>query len=186
MLRVRTIGVAGLMLLILATTNGSGQQSQERLSVADFMSAGEYQRAGLQKLTSEERSQLDAWFTTFVMKLTQISTTPATRAAATLDSLEGAIIVADDGQFLGKITERRAGELLAAAAKAGERHNGHGDQKSESHRITPIPTLAALGITKQQSAAWQKLAAISDEAFEERLSALAKPSTNGVVNSSSE
>ncbi len=39
--------------------------------------------------------------------------------------------------------ERRAGELLAEMAESGERRTGHGDQKAESQRATPL--LADLG-----------------------------------------
>src|SRR5262245_6634698 len=45
--------------------------------------------------------------------------------------------------------EIRAGELLAEMAERGERHQGHGDQKSGSQDATP--KLADLGITKTQS-----------------------------------
>jgi hypothetical protein len=37
----------------------------------------------------------------------------------------------------------------------GTRAKGHGDQKSESRRATPIQTLSDLGITRDQSSKWQ-------------------------------
>jgi hypothetical protein len=43
----------------------------------------------------------------------------------------------------------------------GTRHTGRGDQKSESRR--PIPKLADLGISLQQSSDWQKLADVPQE-----------------------
>jgi hypothetical protein len=36
-------------------------------------------------------------------------------------------------------------------AENGERQTGHGDQKSEFHRGTPIPTLAQLGFSKHRA-----------------------------------
>ncbi len=101
---IRWLVVAGVLLALALAGVGSAQQGQTRLSVADFMSAAEYQRAGLQKLTDQERFALDTWFTGIVAKLTHASTAPAVRATVGLEALEGAVIVADDGQFLGKIT----------------------------------------------------------------------------------
>lgn len=57
---------------------------------------------------------------------------------------------------------RRCGEMLRATAASGERHRGHGDQKSGSHDATP--TLADLGLTKSQSSRYQALAAMPEEA----------------------
>lgn len=77
---------------------------QPALKVKDLMKAGEYQRCGLQKLTESERAALDAWVTGFAQK-TLGMTAAKVSAAANLDfsNLQGAVIVADDGQFLGKI-----------------------------------------------------------------------------------
>jgi len=65
--------------------------------------------------------------------------------------------------------ERRCGELLKEMKDNGTRHSGHGDQIAESPDVTPLPTLADLGISKRQSSDWQKLADIPQEKFEERL-----------------
>jgi hypothetical protein len=65
--------------------------------------------------------------------------------------------------------ERRCGKLLKKMKDNGTRHSGHGDQIAESPDVTPLPTLADLGISKRQSADWQKLADIPLERFEERL-----------------
>lgn len=62
--------------------------------------------------------------------------------------------------------ERRCGEMLANAKASGERHTGHGDQKSESKDATPIVTLSDLGLTRDQSSRYQKLAAMPEELFE--------------------
>lgn len=53
--------------------------------------------------------------------------------------------------------ERRAGELLKETKESGQRHKGHGDQKSESRHTTP--KLPDFGITRDQSSKWQQLAA---------------------------
>lgn len=60
--------------------------------------------------------------------------------------------------------ERRAGELLRESVATGERHTGHGDQKSGSQPATP--KLQDLGISKDESSRYQKLAAVPAPAFE--------------------
>lgn len=65
--------------------------------------------------------------------------------------------------------ERRAGEMLAQAGERGERvthRDARWGDKSESQDATRKPTLADIGITKDQSARWQSLASMSDEHFE--------------------
>lgn len=85
--------------------------------------------------------------------------------------------------------ERRAGELLKLAKEAGQRHseNGtaHRPSKKVSNGATPSrPTLAEIGITRDQSSDWQKLAEIPKEKFEEALAApYRKPSTEGILQS---
>jgi hypothetical protein len=71
--------------------------------------------------------------------------------------------------------ERRAGEMLAATAASGERAGqSEGGKRaadvrwgSQSHDATSNPpTLAEMGISKDQSSRWQSLAGMSDEHFE--------------------
>jgi hypothetical protein len=64
-----------------------------------------------------------------------------------------------------------AGELLAQMPKAsGGEHGGKTKiDGSRSQPSNPTPTLEHLGITKTQSAKWQKLAALPEEKFEVRL-----------------
>lgn len=79
---------------------------------------------------------------------------------------------AKDTQLLNEATEirlraeRRAGEILAERemAKGGEQY--HQDTGSD---LTPVPTLAADGLTKTQSSRWQKLARLPEEKFEIRV-----------------
>ena len=59
--------------------------------------------------------------------------------------------------------ERRAGELLIEMSGNGTRQTKGGDRKSKSKGETLIePSLSDLGITKQQSSDWQKLARVPE------------------------
>lgn len=61
--------------------------------------------------------------------------------------------------------ERRAGEMLAEMPK-------NLGAATRSHDVTAPPkTLADIGITKNESSRWQKLAAVSDEKFEQAVTA---------------
>lgn len=65
--------------------------------------------------------------------------------------------------------ERRAGELLRDMEERGERRGRGGNQKSNSHDESL--TLAELGVSENQSARWQKLAAVPEEKFEQAVAA---------------
>ena len=58
--------------------------------------------------------------------------------------------------------ERRAGELLAAMGKA----KGGQPYQATGPAARPVETCANLGITKNQSSTWQRLAAVPQERFE--------------------
>lgn len=63
--------------------------------------------------------------------------------------------------------ERRLGELLAVSRKAKGGDQYH--ERSTSSRKEPVPTLAEAGISKKLSSSSQKLAAVPDPVFEEKL-----------------
>src|SRR3990167_3975386 len=63
--------------------------------------------------------------------------------------------------------ERRAGELLRDMAEKGERDPG-GRGRIESR---PATQLADLGVSRDQSARWQKLASVPEQQFEEAVQA---------------
>jgi hypothetical protein len=69
--------------------------------------------------------------------------------------------------------ERRAGELLREMGERGERDQGKGgDRKSQSSDTTVKTKLSDIGITKDQSSRWQKLAAMPEKQFEEKLTSV--------------
>lgn len=66
--------------------------------------------------------------------------------------------------------ERKAGEMLTASAKDGTRAKIGGDRDSivgDNDYRNKAPTLAQIGVTKDQSSKFQKLAQISDAVFEQ-------------------
>lgn len=69
--------------------------------------------------------------------------------------------------------ERRAGQMLAEMPKAvGAKGSGSNQHEVRSHDVTaPNTTLADLGVTKNESSRWQKLAAVTDEQFESAVAA---------------
>jgi len=79
--------------------------------------------------------------------------------------------------------ERRSGQLLAEMEKAkGTAGSGSNQHEVWSHRST-APVLSDLGISKDQSSQWQKLAKVPDEEFEEAVRA-ERPSTSGIIAAS--
>jgi hypothetical protein len=78
--------------------------------------------------------------------------------------------------------ERKAGQLLIGMEKAkGAQGSGSNQHEVRSHDTT-APTLRDLGITKQQSSNWQRLADVPQEQFDAALAdATQKPSTAGII-----
>jgi hypothetical protein len=82
--------------------------------------------------------------------------------------------------------ERKAGQLLAKTEKAkGARGQLSGRDGSGGRVLRPPEsekTLADLGITKDQSSQWQRLAAVPEPQFEAALAGPGKPTTNGIIH----
>lgn len=77
--------------------------------------------------------------------------------------------------------ERKAGEMLRQSAETGERAVAGVNQHARSSTdTTTSPTLAEIGITKDQSSRWQSLASMSDTHFETAV-ATAKQSAGEVT-----
>lgn len=70
------------------------------IDIRRLMSADEFQRAGLQKLNEQEVAALNGWLGKFLF----VAVAAKGKGDQSFAELEGAFIVADDGQFLGKIT----------------------------------------------------------------------------------
>lgn len=79
--------------------------------------------------------------------------------------------------------ERKAGALLKVMVKAkGSPGNQHTGPVDRSNRSNLSPTLADLGVSKQQSSDWQKLADVPEEQFEQALrDYIHRPSTAGII-----
>jgi hypothetical protein len=86
--------------------------------------------------------------------------------------------------------ERRAGEMLRDMAARGERERGRGgDRKSQSTRSDrdpkspKSPKLSDLGVTRDQSSQWQKIASIPEKAFDAALADAAAKSSVATTKS---
>jgi hypothetical protein len=84
--------------------------------------------------------------------------------------------------------ERKCGELLRDMEKAkgaadGTAGPGRGNVVAACDRVLDRPkTLSEMGITKDQSSKWQKLAAVPEDEFEEAVnSRQSKPSANNIL-----
>lgn len=77
--------------------------------------------------------------------------------------------------------ERKAGALLAET----EKHRGNPDRVRSEHPTALPPKLSDLGISKQQSSDWQRIARVPDEVFEAHVSEAQRKgealTTSGVV-----
>jgi len=76
--------------------------------------------------------------------------------------------------------ERRAGELLKETAKNGQRNTG-GRPAKPSSKTTVKSTHEEIGITRDQSSDWQKLAEIPSKRFEEELKRPGVPTTDQIL-----
>jgi hypothetical protein len=65
--------------------------------------------------------------------------------------------------------ERRVGELLAAQAEPGERQSVGRPKKVTDADHFPKPRLADQVVTKNESSAYQKLAAVDEPTFEKAI-----------------
>jgi hypothetical protein len=96
--------------MILLISNSWAQEPAGGPGIQSLMTATEFQQAGLQKLTPAELAALSVWFYRTVVTLmgsgAPAPVSPPVQGTRALDFsyLEGAIIVAEDGEFLGKIT----------------------------------------------------------------------------------
>ena len=86
--------------------------------------------------------------------------------------------------------ERRAGELLREMKERGERQRQAQPVKLKSSGTTLNPAippkLSDLGITRDQSSKWQRLASVPAEKFEQAVNGNGpKPTTEGIINANS-
>lgn len=103
--------VAGALAVAALAVPLSAQTAAPTITVRGLMTPQEFQQSGLAKLSPTEMAALDSWFLRVAAQLVTAmaqgaaDSTPATAARAfDFSALEGSIIVANDGTFLGKIT----------------------------------------------------------------------------------
>lgn len=86
---------------------------------------------------------------------------------------------AKDTRLLDKATElrtraeRKAGHMLRESAEKGERALPKTSRRTDlvetNDEVSAAPTLAEIGVTRDQSSKWQQVAALTDDEFEEAL-----------------
>jgi hypothetical protein len=78
--------------------------------------------------------------------------------------------------------ERRCGELIVEAKKSGGlKHGGHNSKVRAMDLASKPASLESIGITKNDSSNWQKLAAIPTKVFEGRLAAVPVATTQTII-----
>lgn len=136
---------------IIVETEIFAQNTQSEVRVLDSMSVSIFRAAGLEKLSKEEIAVLDNWLNEFVMKMSQQAGTDQKSGSNNLANLEGATIVADDGQFLGIITKNRVAtnSILNSVGSYGSRvsrtsiFNQVGQYGSQVSRLSPFNRVAS-------------------------------------------
>ena len=93
-------------------------------------------------------------------------------AAAAFASEAGDTRLLERATELRTRAERKGGQMLDEAAREGQRataKRGGANIATVSAPSTPLPTLAEIGITRDQSSKWQAVAALSETEFEDAL-----------------
>jgi hypothetical protein len=97
-----------LLLLVIYGQLVFATQRSSKLIVRELMTREQFQASGLHKLSASELAVLDQWFYDTAQKLVKLGASESKGGieSSTNDfsTLEGSTIVAEDGQFLGKIT----------------------------------------------------------------------------------
>lgn len=96
--------IGGLTALCLVAHPSHAQTPELDVTVRALMTSEEFQAAGLEKLTEAELAALDEWFLTTLMTLMRGPAGGDSPAGTSFRELEGGMIIADDGEFLGRIT----------------------------------------------------------------------------------
>ena len=141
---------ASLVCLIFMLGYGWSQRTDKSvLDVRLLMSAADFQKAGLNKLNEDELSNLNAWLSGYSLRL--LTNGGSSGGTGSFEKLEGAVIVADDGQFLGKITINSIGHnsVLNSIGPYGSQISGTsifnsiGRYGGEISRLSPFNSITS-------------------------------------------
>lgn len=136
-MKIRSLSWATLLIVVafqLASRTSWAQESP-RLAVQALMTEAEFRAAGLQRLTPEEVAQLNIWLNKFAAVVAEATrdagaaqtSPPNAGAVLSLEALEGAVIVAKDGQPLGLISSNcfKSDSLCNEFGKYGNEFNAN-------------------------------------------------------------
>jgi N6-adenosine-specific RNA methylase IME4 len=100
--------------------------------------------------------------------------------------------MAKDSDLIDKATdirlraERRAGEMLAEMRETGQRDDGRGNRNPVLKSQAATPKLVDLGVTKTESSRWQKIAAMPEPEFEQRVAVAKREAVRSVEATTAE
>lgn len=142
-----------VILLQLMSVEQFNAQTISKIKIQNLMTDIEFLQSGLTKLSDEELDNLNSWLQKFTLKILEHAAEKNTKvndnydvADKNFNSLQGSIIIADDGQPLGRITtnEFDQSSLLNEFGKYGSEFsstsifNKFGTYGSEFSQFSPF------------------------------------------------
>ena len=154
---MRALPAFSLLAALALAAGSAASQPRDSFRIRDLMTASEFQKSGLGKLSETELDALDAWLVNYSVRLLAQVQASTTSSASGFANLEGAVIVAEDGTFLGKITSNSLDRLSLL--------NELGPHGSELRRESIFNTLGSYGSELSRLSPFNELASTPPRIF---------------------